>query len=109
MTAEYSSQQRRGWLASPRLDQLLVSVSALLLFALLFVLLLGLSMGRELNHDEHQFIASATQIVREQMLPYVDFAYFHVPLLSFVYALLFRYVDKLLLNARLFSIFSSCF
>lgn len=94
-------------MASSRSDQLLVTGSVLLLSALLFMLLLGLSMGRELNHDEHQFIASATLIVREQMLPYVDFAYFHVPLLSFVYALLFRSVDKLLLNARLLSIFFS--
>lgn len=105
MNAEPLPQQRKSLLASPRSDQFLVIGGSLLLFVLIFVLLLALSMGRELNHDEHQFIASATQIARQQTLPYVDFAYFHVPLLSFVYAILFQFVDQLLLSARLHSVF----
>ena len=41
--------------------------------AIVFVLLLGLNMRRGLNHDEHQFVASAALIARQDMLPYRDF------------------------------------
>jgi 4-amino-4-deoxy-L-arabinose transferase-like glycosyltransferase len=75
-----------------------------LLFAALLTLLLGLNMRRELNHDEHQFIASAALIARDGLTPYVDFPYFHVPVLSYLYALLFRLFDSLLLSARLLSV-----
>lgn len=67
------------------------------------VLMFALAMTHDLNHDEHQFIASAVLLLRESLLPYRDYAYFHVPNLVFVYAALFSVTDHLLLAARLFS------
>lgn len=87
-------------------NALLIGVAAIFL-AGVFVLLLGLNMRRGLNHDEHQFVASGALIARHGLLPYVDFAYFHVPGLSFVYALIFSVSDHLLLWARFVSIVSS--
>ncbi len=78
-----------------------------LVLALLLVLVWGLNMRRGLNHDEHQFVASGALIARAGLLPYRDFPYFHVPTLSFIYALLFRATDYLLLAARSFSILCS--
>jgi 4-amino-4-deoxy-L-arabinose transferase-like glycosyltransferase len=79
--------------------------AAVLLLALLFLLLLGLNMGRELNHDEHQFIAGAALIARNGLTPYQDFAFFHVPLQIYLYALLYTLFDTLLLSSRLLSVF----
>lgn len=79
------------------------------LLAALWVMLAWLptllvTLGRNLNPDEHQFIAAGVLLAREGLLPYRDFAYFHVPNLAFVYAALFRVADSLLLSARLFSL-----
>ncbi|MFM7173516.1 MAG: hypothetical protein ACKO4U_10840, partial [Caldilinea sp.] len=74
--------------------------AAVLWFALLFLLLVGLAMRRHFNHDEHQFVASAAVIAHYGLLPYRDFPYFHVPNLSFLYALVFQFTDFLLLGAR---------
>jgi hypothetical protein len=60
----------------------LAAGAALLVGALL--LLWGLNMRRGLNHDEHQFVASGALLARNGLLPYRDFVYFHVPLLSLV-------------------------
>lgn len=87
-------------------NTLLIVVAAAFLTGI-FVLLLGLNMRRGLNHDEHQFVASGALIARHGLFPYVDFAYFHVPGLSFLYALIFKFNDRLLLSARLVSIVSS--
>ncbi len=73
-----------------------VGIAALLLFAL--------SMRRGLNHDEHQFVAGAALLAREGLLPYRDFAWFHMPTLLFLYAALFRLSDQLLLTARALSV-----
>lgn len=62
------------------------------------------TLGRNLNPDEHQFIAAGALLAREGLLPYRDFAYFHVPNLAFIYAALFSVADHLLLSARLFSL-----
>jgi hypothetical protein len=78
-----------------------------LVLVLLLVLVWGLNMRRGLNHDEHQFVASGALIAREGLLPYRDFPYFHVPTLSFLYALLFQATDYLLFTARSFSILCS--
>jgi multisubunit Na+/H+ antiporter MnhF subunit len=67
-----------------------------------FVLLLGVTKG--LNHDEHQHIAAGVLVGHDGLLPYRDFPHFHTPYLAFVYALLFRTTDHLLLAARLFSV-----
>ena len=82
-------------------------VGAALLLGLTLMLVWGLNMRRGLNHDEHQFVASAALIAHDGLLPYRDFPYFHVPTLSFVYALLFLLNDYLLLTARSFSIVCS--
>jgi hypothetical protein len=50
-----------------------------LVLIVLFALLFGLNMRRGLNHDEHQFVGSAVLLARDGLLPYADFAYFHVP------------------------------
>jgi 4-amino-4-deoxy-L-arabinose transferase-like glycosyltransferase len=81
--------------------------ATILWFAGIFLLLFGLAMRQYFNHDEHQFVASATLIAREGLLPYRDFPYFHTPTLSFLYALLFQRTDYLLLGARGVSVVAS--
>ena len=70
--------------------------------ALPFVLSLG--MTKALSHDEHQHVAAGALVAREGLLPYRDFPHLHTPYLPFVYSLLFRTTDYLLLAARLFSV-----
>jgi len=72
-------------------------------FVAALVAMLGFALGAPLDHDEHQFIASAALLARDGLLPYRDFAYFHTPNLVGIYALLFQATDHLLLAARLFS------
>jgi len=91
-----ASGQRTNWW--------LLAVATAALFLAIFALLLGINLRRELNHDEHQFIASAALIARAGLTPYADFPYFHVPLLSYLYALLFRACDTLLLCGRVASV-----
>lgn len=87
-----------------------VGVKKVLLAALvaaLFGLVFALSFSRAIraggNHDEHQFIASAQLLVEHGLLPYRDYAYFHLPNLIFVYGLLFKFTAYKLLAARLLS------
>lgn len=65
-----------------------------------FLALLNKSMNAPLSHDEHQFIASAELLLRDFMLPYRDFPYFHTPNQSAIYAVAFAFTDRLLLSAR---------
>jgi len=74
------------------------------LLAACALLLLALGMHQGLDHDEHQFVASGAVLVRQGLLPYRDYPYFHTPELIFVYALLFCWTDHLLLAARLVSV-----
>src|SRR3972149_7627683 len=60
-------------------------------------------MERGLNHDEHQFVASGVLLAKEGLLPYLDYPYFHVPNLVFIYAALFNFTDHYFLAARLLS------
>jgi 4-amino-4-deoxy-L-arabinose transferase-like glycosyltransferase len=78
-----------------------------LVLLILGVLLWGLNMRRGLNHDEHQFVAAAVLMAREGLTPYVDFPYFHLPLLSQLYALVIPLAESLLLSARTISILSA--
>ena len=71
---------------------------------LMFVVLCAIAMSRGLSVDEQQFVASGAVLAREGLLPYRDYPFFHTPNLSFVYALLFRCTDYLLLSARLLSV-----
>lgn len=64
---------------------------------------LALSLGNSLSHDEHQHIAAGVLYAREGLIPYRDFAYFHVPYLVYVYGGLFSLSDHYLLMSRLFA------
>ena len=66
---------------------------AVAISTLMLVVLWAIAMGRGLNVDEHQFVASGALLAREGLLPYRDYPFFHTPDLSFVYALLFRCTD----------------
>src|SRR5947209_2017069 len=77
------------------------AAAAFFLFAGAAILLLVL--GKALDHDEHQFVASGALLARRSLLPYRDYPYFHTPNLVFVYGLLFKHSSYLLLTARLFS------
>ncbi len=92
------------YMSTARLSYLRAAFTTLLCLALLAVGLLMLGMSNHLDHDEHQFIASAAMLARRGLLPYRDYPYFHMPNLIFVYAVLFRMSDHLLLAARAFSI-----
>ncbi len=76
----------------------------LLAAALALPFVLALSMNRGLNHDEHQHIAAGALVAREGLLPYRDFAHFHTPYLAFIYGLIFKMTDHLMLGARLLSV-----
>lgn len=82
-----------------RRDLLLASASLLVVLALVFA---GAFM-RDLNHDEHQFIAPAALFLRAGLLPYRDFPCFHTPDLIFVFAALFTTTTHYLLAARSFN------
>ena len=66
-------------------------------------LVFGLALTKGLSHDEHQHVAAGALLAHEGLLPYVDYPHFHTPYLAFVYGLIFRATDHLLLGARLFS------
>lgn len=63
----------------------------------------GLALTKGLSHDEHQHVAAGALLAREGLLPYIDYPHFHTPYLAFIYGLIFRATDHLLLGARLFS------
>ena len=74
-------------------------------FGTIFAFLFLASMGRNLNHDEHQFIAPAAILAEHGLQPYRDYPLFHLPNLVFLYARLFRLFEHPFLTARCFSIF----
>ncbi len=65
-------------------------------------------MDRDLNHDEHQFLAPGALLSREGLLPYRDYPLFHVPNLVFIYGALDRLTGELLVSAKLVSVVSTC-
>jgi hypothetical protein len=81
-----------------------LALFSLLFLASMFVLLFTLSMHRRFSHDEHQFIASAVLVAREHLEPYRDFAYFHVPNQTYLWALFYHFTDYYLLVARAFCV-----
>jgi hypothetical protein len=84
-----------------------VRIAATGALGLLLLLLFGLNMRRGLNHDEHQFVGSAVLLARAGLRPYADFAYFHVPGQTLLYAALFAAFDHFLLAARSAAVLSS--
>lgn len=83
------------------------SISVRLLTGLTLVLTCAFvffrAMDRDLNHDEHQFLAPAALFSRAGLLPYRDYPLFHLPNLVFVYGALDRATGQLLLSAKLVS------
>ncbi len=96
-----STRLHQGHLHRGRLNWLIALLSGIFLLVM-FALLFGLSMHRRFSHDEHQFIASAVLVAREHLEPYRDFAYFHVPNQTYLWALFYHFTDHYLLIARLF-------
>ncbi|HHY55831.1 MAG TPA: hypothetical protein GYA08_10380 [Chloroflexi bacterium] len=104
LSDQATSADRHGsfWQGSRRAGRLVVAGCALLV---LLALLFGLNMRRGLNHDEHQFVGSAVLMARDGLLPYADFAYFHVPGQTLLNAALFVVFDHFLLAARTLAVF----
>ena len=69
-----------------------------------FLLLFSRSMTRDLDLDEHQFVAPPLLLLQEGARPYADYPYFHMPGLVYVYAGLFRCSPYPLLTARFLSV-----
>jgi 4-amino-4-deoxy-L-arabinose transferase-like glycosyltransferase len=69
----------------------------------IFLLICNRAMLVQDNHDEHQFMASGYLLATRGLLPYRDFAYFHMPNLVFIYALLEKISVYRLLTVRIFS------
>ncbi len=78
-------------------------VPAILLLLILPALAIA-SWTRPLDHDEQQFVASGALLARYHLLPYVDYPYFHLPNLVFIFAGLFLTNGFLLLTARSFNV-----
>ena len=80
-----------------------IAVFLAFLFCLLSLNIISISINKTLSHDEHQFIASGAVLIYNGWLPYLDYPYFHAPLLTFIYGALFSSGWPLLLSARIFS------
>ncbi|HSH38990.1 MAG TPA: hypothetical protein VK993_09405 [Chthoniobacterales bacterium] len=78
------------------------AIASFFLFAL--ALLAARALPRGVSRDEEQFVSAGALLLREGLLPYVDYPYFHVPNLAFIYAALFAVSDHLLLIARSFNV-----
>ncbi len=85
-------------------DVWLVRLVTTCLFLVAAVLLLGLALSKSLSHDEHQFVVSGSLLADRLLLPYRDYPYFHSPVLTLVYAGIFKVAGDHLLVARLFSV-----
>lgn len=78
----------------------LIALVTLALFALTF----SLAISKEVFRDEHQHVAAGALLLRDSLLLYRDFPFFHMPYLPFIYSWIFALSDHLLFSARLFSI-----
>lgn len=96
MTSRLASERQSG---RPNLQLIWLALAAFLIAGLVLIT----SLAKRLDHDEHQFVASAYLFANHGLLPYLDYAYFHVPNLVPTYGILFRITDHLLLSSRLFS------
>jgi hypothetical protein len=87
-----------------RVSTVLVVALSFAGLAALLAISLAQGLGRELIHDEHQFVAPGALLAQRGLLPYVDYPYFHMPYLAFLYGGVFLFTDHLLLGARLVSV-----
>lgn len=88
-------------MARQRIPAIWYWLTSAIFLLLLFVPLFLYNMHQGLNHDEHQFVASAWLWKHEQLRPYRDFPYFHLPYLIYLNALLFDRGLGYILTARL--------
>jgi hypothetical protein len=72
-----------------------------ILCAVAWALLFARTMSRDLNHDEHQFLAPAALLSREGLQPWRDYPLFHLPNLVFAYAAADRLTGDLIFGAKL--------
>jgi hypothetical protein len=86
----------------PPQNQIWFRAGASAFFVVLFWLLLSVDMRKELNHDEHQFIAAGA-LASQSLIPYKDYPYTQTPYLAFIYAAMFKHTGYLLLSGRAFS------
>jgi len=82
-----------------------VVLLSILFLVALFILHFTANMFRNLNHDEHVYIASAIYWLQHGDLPYRDFPHLHLPNLMFIYSFFYMVTDYHLLTARAFSTF----
>jgi len=85
------------------LTPLSVACAVLLLLGVSAVLA-GVALPREVDHDEHQFVASGALLAHFGLLPYRDYPYFHLPNLVYLYGLIDLVAASPLLAARLASL-----
>jgi hypothetical protein len=78
-----------------------VRALAFSLVLLALALVFARCVDRDLNHDEHQFLAPAALVGREGLMPWHDFPLFHLPNLVFAYAAADRWTGDLILGAKL--------
>ena len=78
-------------------------IGGLLLATALSILLFARTVDRDLNHDEHQFLAPAALLSRDGLLPWRDYPVFHLPNLIFAYAALDRLTGDLVFGAKMVS------
>lgn len=83
-------------------DRRLITWGSLTLAVL--VLLFARSMSRFFDLDEHQFVAPGVLLLRQGLRPYIDYAYFHMPYLVYIYAGVLWMAPYQLLLARIVSV-----
>lgn len=71
------------------------------------LLLFARGMDRDLNHDEHQFLAPGALLQRQGAVPYRDYPMFHVPNLTYIYGSLLQFTDYYVLAAKMLSVVAS--
>lgn len=91
----FQSTSRGRWIRATGL--LLLFLGALFAWA----------MHRDLNHDEHQFLAPGSLLARDGLLPFRDYPLFHLPNLTLVYGALDRLFGYPIFSAKLLSVVSS--
>ena len=70
-------------------------------------LIFARGVDRDLNHDEHQFLAPAALLARGEALPYRDYPLMHLPNLVFAYAGMDRIIGDPILGPKLLCIGAS--
>ncbi len=90
-------------------NKIIYWVIVLTFFSITFLVLLDFDMNKDLDHDEHQFVASGKLYATNMLIPYKDYPYFHMPNLVFIYAAIFKYTDHIFFAARFFNVVCALF